>query len=313
MFKKFLSLLTILFGLSLTAQPASAISSEDISMAIYPAAQTVDLTPGKEFHGKVTIVNTGSAAFDFILSVVPYQAKGEDYDVDLSTNNMYTQLYTWISFPEESYHIEPGQTIEANFVANVPEGTPGGGQYAAILARSESGLGDGSAVQVIPQVGGVLYGRVNGPEMRPAGEVAEQTIPGFILNGPLNITETVYNTGNVDFNVTHSITITDAFTGEEIITPTTKDANGKLIGSDTLVVLPGTSRKHTLTWENTPRIGVVRVKQAIVFLEQEIITEQLVIFCPLWLILSVIGLILLLILWIVLVVRRHKRKQPQVF
>lgn len=312
--KKFLFILTILLGLGCMAQPTSAISSEDINMLLYPTKQTLELLPGQEKEGKISITNSGKVGYNIILDTAPFQVEGEDYDVNLSTNNMYTQLYTWITLPESTFYIEPGETKEITFKVNVPEGTPGGGQYAVILVRSEDGVHpEEGGVQTIPEVASIILGRIDGPEMAPAGEIAEQTIPSFILSGPLNIKETVYNTGNVDFKVYHAITITDMISGEEIVTPTSSNPNGSTYGSQTTVVLPGTSRSSTLTWENTPKIGIVRVKQTVIFLDQEINTEQVVIFCPIWLILGVIGLILLLILWIILAIRSHKRKQPQVF
>lgn len=278
-----------------------------------PATQNITLTPGQEYIGKVTVANTGTVAFDFGLRTTPYQVNSETYDLDFSTNNVYTQLYTWITFPQEVYHIEPGQTIDAEFKANVPEGAAGGGQYATVMAYATNLDSDGGAVQVVPQVASLIYGRVNGPEMLPEGEVAEQTIPGFLFNGPLEISETVYNTGNVDFKVYHAITITDFFSGDVLLDPDTKADDGTALGSATSVVLPGTSRQQTLVWENTPKIGIVRVKQIIKFLETNIETEKLVFFCPLWLIISVLALIALGILWIILAVRHHKRKAPQVF
>lgn len=295
------------------AQPASAVSSQDIALALSPTSQTISLTPGQEYTGKIVIMNIGSVGFDFGLKTTPYQVDSETYDLDFSTNNVYTQLYTWITFPTSTYHVEPGEKVEAIFNVNVPKGAAGGGQYATVMAYAEGLSDDGSAIQVVPQVASLIYGRVNGPEMLPEGEIAEQTIPGFLLNSPLEISETVYNTGNVDFKVYHAITVTDFFSGEELLGPETKDANGITIGSDTAVVLPGTSRKQTLVWENTPKIGIVKVKQTVTYLEENATYEQVVVFCPLWLILSVIGLIALGILWIVLAARHRKRKAPQVF
>lgn len=283
-------------------------------MILNPTKQTIELLPGQEKEGKITIINSGQQGYNLIVEASPYQVDPETYDADLSTNNMYTQLYTWITFPEPNFYIEPGETKEIIFKINVPEGTAGGGQYAAILIRSEDGVHpEEGGVQTIPEVASILFGRIDGPEMAPAGEIAEQSIPGFLLGGPLNIKETVYNTGNVDFKVYHAITITDVISGEEIVAPDSRNSAGNIYGSQTTVVLPGTSRSSTLTWENTPKIGIVRVKQTVIFLDQEINTEQLVIFCPIWLIAGVLGLLFLLILWIVLAIRRHKRKEPQVF
>lgn len=311
--KKVLLFLAIFGGLSIYAQPASAISSEDVIMLFSPVSQTISMDAGQEKTGKITITNAGEVAFDFVASVAPFQVSNETYDLDLHTNNVYTQLYSWITIPQAEYHLEPQEAVNVEFNISVPEGAPAGGQYAAIIATVKDVYNEGATVQVTPQVAALLYGRVNGPDMNPQGEIAEQTIPNFLLDGPLNISETVYNTGNVDFKVYHSVTIEDFFSGQELLNKESKDSAGNTIASQTAVLLPGTSYRQTITWENTPQIGVVRVKQTVKYLEDEFNYEQVVVFCPLWLICSVVGLIALAILWIILSARHRKRKAPQVF
>lgn len=311
--QKFLFLLTILFGLGLYAQPASALLDDDIALSIYPASQTIELRPGAEYRGRVEVANSGQRAFDLMIAAAPYSVNSETYEPDFDSRGNYTQLFDWISFPNENFHVEPGESAQVEFVVNVPEDAVGGGQYAAILARTEDSINPEASVQVISQVAGILYGRVSGEEMQPEGEVVEQKIPGWIFDGPLKISEITYNTGNIDFQVYHSMKIRNFFTGEEVVNSESTTAEGTKIGSATQVIYPKTSRENTLTWEGAPQLGVYKVEQKIVFLDQEVTTEQIVMFCPLWLILAVAGLILLLILWILLVIRRHKRKQPQVF
>lgn len=310
--QKFLLLLTIFLGLSLQAQPALALLDDDIALTIHPTTQTIELDPGREYTGNVTITNSGQQPFTALVSAAPYQVDSEAYTPDFSTENAYTKLYGWISFPEESYYLEPGASAKVEYTVNVPEDVVGGGQYAAILVRTEDSIKEEDSIQVISQVAGILYGRVNGADMHPEGEIAEQDIPGFVMDGLLEVAETVYNTGNVDFRVNHSVTITDFFSGEKVLDPEMKDSDGYSLASDNVIVLPGTSRRNVITWENTPRLGVYKVQQTVTFLDTESSTEQIVIFCPSWLLFSIIGLIVLAILWIILAARRRRHKQPQV-
>lgn len=311
--RKFLFLLTFLLGLGCYAQPASALLDDDIALSIYPASQTIELTPGTEYQGKVEVANSGQRAFDLIVTAAPYSVDSETYEPNFDARGTYTELFDWISFPNDRFHVEPGESAQVEFTVNVPEDAVGGGQYAAIMARTEDSVNPEASVQIISQVAGILYGRVAGPGMDPEGEVVEQEIPGWVFDGPLEISEITYNTGNVDFQVYHEITVKNFFTNEEVINAESKNTEGQTIGSTTQIVYPKTSRGSTLTWEGAPQLGIYKVKQKIVFLDQEVVSEQIVVFCPLWLILAVAGLVLLLILWIILVIRRHKRKQPQVF
>lgn len=311
---KFLSLLTILLGLAFSAQPALALPGDDYAILLAPTSQTINLSPGQEYHGKLTVMNDGELPFDFTMSAQPFQVDSESYQALFGTDTAFTQISRWITFPQESYHAEPAETIEVEFVINVPEDAVGGGQYAAMMARTESTLSeDPGIIQAIPQVASLLYARISGAEMNPGGELVEQTVPGFVMDHSLDISETVYNTGNVDFEVYHAVNITDFFSGKELFTADTKDSTGEIIGSHTALIFPGTSRSNTLTWDNAPSIGLIRVQQTVTFLDEEVITEHIVIFCPLWLIISIIVLIFLLILWIILAARSRKRKQPQVF
>lgn len=305
--------LTILLGLGFMAQPSYAISGKDISMMLTPTDQTIEMVPGKEATGKITVTNVGTVGYNIKLSASPFQANSETYELDFDSENIYTQLYKWISFEQDSYFLEPGQSQMIPFRINVPEGTAGGGQYAAILVRSEDGLGNGANMQSVPQIASLIYGRISGSEMHPEAEVVEQVIPGFITDGRLSVSETTYNTGNVDFRLTHSIVVTDLFTNQEFLNASSRDEDGELIASKNMIILPGTSRKNTIAWDEAPNLGIYKVKQTITFLDEEVVTEKIVVFCPLWLLFAILGLIILLILWIYLVIKRHKRKQPQVF
>ena len=314
MLKKFLILLTLIFGLGSIAQPASAFNAEDFSISLFPSYQTLELSPGMQREGTITIVNTGKMPFDFIVAASPYQVQGEEYDADFTTINNYTALAGWIAFDQESYHAEAGESVEVKFSINVPEDAVGGGQYAAIMAYTEDGANPDASIKVASQVAALLYGRVSGQDMRPEGEIAEQDIPFVVFDSnPLEASIVAYNTGNVDFMIYHTFTVTDMLSGEEIINPETTDNKGNKLGASSAIVLPGTSRRDTLVWETTPKIGLYKIKQATTFLDQTIESEQVVIFCPMWLVFAILGLILLLILWIILAVRHHHRKQPQVF
>ncbi len=311
--RKFLLLLTLIFGLVAGVQPAFAMDPPAFSMTINPTSQDIELFPGQEYTGKVNITNTGSASLNFTASAAPYMVDNETYEPSFSEANDFTQLYNWITFPQEIYHLEPGQSASVEFKVNVPAEATGGGQYAAIIASSNDTIQEGAAIKVISQVAGILYGRVNGAEMHPEGELVEQSAPFFTLGGPIEISERTYNTGNVDFKVHHAATITNFFTGEELFNATTKDNNGGIIGSTDTIVLPGTARTNIITWEDTPPIGIFKVKQKIIFLEEDVESEFIVVICPVWFIIGVIVLILLLVLWMILAAKRRKRKQPQVF
>ncbi len=303
----------MIFGLGSLAQPALAYNADDFSISLYPSTQTLALYPGDVRDGSINVVNTGKIPIDFSVHATPFQVNSDDYTPDYELVNRYTALASWVQFAESAYHAEPGETVEVKFHIEVPADAVGGGQYAAIMVYTEDSADPNAMLRTASQLAAILYGRVAGEGMNPEGEIVEQTVPNFSLGGPLEITETAYNTGNVDFTVYHAVTIKDLFTGEEVLNSEMKDDRGNNIGAHESIVLPGTSRQDKITWEITPKIGIYQVTQKIIILEETIETNSIVIFCPLWLIFAIIGLVLLLILWIILAVRRHRKKQPQVF
>ncbi len=307
-----LACLMAVLGLGLCAQPALALLDEDYALSIYPATQTISLNPGEEYSGKVEVANSGQKPFTLKVSAAPYSVDSETYTANLESRGDYTLLCDWISFEHDTFYVEPDQSAQVEFTVKVPEDVVGGGQYAAIVARTDESVDTNATVQVVPEIVGLLYGRINGAEMDPGGELIEHHIPHWIFDGPLTVSETVENVGNVDFQVYHAMKVKDFFTGKEVVRAESENENGQVIGSVTQVVFPDTVRENTLKWEAAPKLGIYRVEQTILFLEREFKNEQIVIICPLWLLVSVIVLLVLLILWIVLIIRRRRHRQPQV-
>lgn len=310
---KFLSIFLI-YTLALTFQPLSPVSAleiGDIVVQVEPAEQQIDLTPGETFTGTLRVQNIGRLPFNFTLSARPYQILNDNYDPDFTTENDYTKLYNWLSFPQVDFHLEPDETTEVKFNATVPVDAPGGGQYAAIIVETRDSADPKSSVRTVTQVASLIYAHVDG-DIRLGGDLTKNSLPSFLLGQPFSISATVKNTGNLDFRYSHSITITDFFTGNEVFTPDSVNDEGIRVGWANPIVLPDTSRTNTLTWEGAPQLGVFRVKQTVDLLGDSFIDEGIVFLCPIWLVVGIIFLLLLMIVWLILRVRKRKHSRPQV-
>ena len=78
----------------------------------------------------------------------------------------------------------------------------------------------------------------------------------------------------------------------------------------TKYVLPGASRAISQTWDNTPSIGIFKVRQTVYYdsMDNEpSVTEKMVIVCPVWLLFVIFFLIAALIIWIVMRVRARSK------
>lgn len=309
MFKKLCAILMMILGAGFFAGPVMALEPGDIVMSLNPSELELDLEAGKTYEYSVDVTNAGRLPFDVITSVSPYYAGGDNYEPDFENMTSYTKLYSWITLEQDSYHLEPGETAQVGFTVKVPTDVVGGGQYAAIMLLGDSGIEEEGAVKVQGQLAAILYGHVDGVEQIVSGELVNNSLPAFMFNDQISVSQTVKNTGNVDFRVKQIMTITDYFSNRPVVTADTINSEGQLIGSNSATVLPGTTRTGILTWTDAPKLGLFEVKQEVSFLDQDYVFTQVVFLCPLWLLIIVLVIVIAVILRIIYKIRQsHSRR-----
>ena len=207
---------------------ASALEAGDIVLQVSPAEQEIDLVPSQTYTGSFTVENVGREAFTFTLSAHPYQVSGPDYTPVFTTETAYTTLSTWLSFDQNNLELAPGASAEVTYHVNVPADVPGGGQYAAIIVETRD-ADDTAAMRIVSQIAVLLYAHVSG-EQRLAGSLLDQQLPNFLLGAPFTSVATVENTGNLDFDLTHTLTVTDFFTGRTVVNQSTANPDGTHAG-----------------------------------------------------------------------------------
>ena len=299
-----LSSLTALIS-SCAAPSASALEAGDIVLQVSPAEQEIDLVPSQTYTGSFTVENVGREAFTFTLSAHPYQVSGPDYTPVFTTETAYTTLSTWLSFDQNNLELAPGASAEVTYHVNVPADVPGGGQYAAIIVETRD-ADDTAAMRIVSQIAVLLYAHVSG-EQRLAGSLLDQQLPNVLLGSAFTSVATVENTGNLDFDLIHTLTVTDFFTGRTVVNQSTANPDGTYAGFAEQVVLPATTRTSTLTWSGAPALGLFRAHQTLSFLDQTYDLEQVVFLCPVWLVGLLAVFVLLLIVWLILRFRRHRQ------
>lgn len=326
-----LLLALVLGALSFVSPTASALEPGDRVMRVSPTEQIVELIPGTTYNDSITVSNVGRYAFKFTLSTAPYHVN-DAYDPDFSTDNAYTALKNWISFPETEYIIAPDQSIAAEFSIAVPADVPSGGQYAAIMVEASDVYDDNgelvsasaSTVQVQPRIAAVLYAHIDGGELRESAALTYHSLPGIVIGDTLSVASTIENDGNIDFYARQSLTIRNFFTGREITTPDPSSSNSNTASptaaplAETLILLPGTSRTSLIRWRlpdtGTFPIGLFRVTQTITFLDQTHTFERLLVVCPIWLALAILFLVALGVIWLILsLLKRRKTHQNNTF
>ena len=263
-----------------------------ISMS--PMNQKIILTPGETSTGTFKIANpaTNVGNFAYVITVGPFYVD-DNYDIYYSNNGDYNQIVDWITLSRTEGELAPNEVEEVKFTINVPEDAPAGGQYAAITVTSktpEGGTEGGLNINISQAMAHIVYAEIAGSTERH-GEVIYTDVPSFLFSGNVSGTAAIKNTGNVHSTATYTLEVTPIFSNEEIYT--------NLEDPQTKTILPDRTLVNTVSWTETPSMGIYNV---VFTTEFEGVTQQvkkLVIVCPLYLLFIIIFAIVLAVFWVV--------------
>lgn len=279
------------------------------SLTVSPPYQMIELVPGETYTGAIKVASQAKSdvATKYEISVGPFSEHGEEGDkddygvVDYIASSTYNQMVDWIELDKTEGTVEPNETQIVPFKIRVPEDAPAGGQYASLIVKDASGkesAGQGVAVQSVMQVLSVIYANVMG-ETKTEGEILENAMPSFMLNGPLIAESIVENNGNVHTEAEYTLQVWPLFSGEEICTNEEKP--------DKSLILPGdTKRYHTQTCD-LPSVGIFKAKQVVKIFGETSILERTVIVCPLWLLFLILFVIIAIVIWVAMKIRGGKK------
>ena len=291
---------------NVAAEDDNKDSKPAVWLQISPVSSRVTLEAGKALEYSFTVSNIGSEEFTYKVYAAPYTIKSESYDVNFSEDTNRTQISRWIEFKDKDgnwgetaeYTIpsDGKQTVE--YRVNVPEDVPDGGQYAAIFAETQPNAdgGSSSGLKTVSRAGLIVYGRTNG-DTRETSEISDFEFQTFLTTGKVFTGARVTNTGNTDFEAKYSMTIKSLF-GKSIYE---KD--------NSYNVLPDTTRKIHMEWDDTPAFGIFRATARVSAAGEVHEENKIVMIVPLFIIIIVIILLTILIVWtIILIKKRNEQK-----
>lgn len=291
-----------MFGcVGMFGQNAYADDKPEYQMSISPAKAAIEkLEPGETYTGQFEVKNTGAKEIDFVIMETPYSIKNEKYEPDFNATNAYTELNEWMTTTPSEGTIAPGESVEVQYVIEVPEDMHGGQQNAAIIvqATNTGESENGSAIQALNQLAFIIYSNVKG-EVNEAGEILENKIPRFLLSPPVLVSSLVENTGNVYGEATYTLQVFPLFGDEEIYT---NEDNPQ-----THIVFAGTKRYNEMEWEGAPQLGIYRLRQTIELFGETSVEEKVVFLCPIWFLFIILLVIFCAIFWIVSRVKQRKK------
>lgn len=252
------------------AAPVASAQSQPVneSIALSPASRDYKVNAGAELKDELTIINDGKVAYDFIVYSRPYSVSGEEYQANYTQVGPNTDVYQWVRFSKTNYHIEPNQTIKIPYTVTVPATAAPGGHYGVIFAETQpDGNASGTAIIRKKRVGAVIYANVNGTYVNK-GEFLDVSLPFWQLQPPMSASIRVQNTGNSDFKDEIRLTVKDLFGGV------------KYDAIKQYPVLPQTTRKINVNWDQSPWFGIFRVEITQKFLDKQQSSSGYVLMMP---------------------------------
>ncbi len=283
---------------SFTEAPVvSAQAQQGESMTVSPVSRKLSVDAGATASGKITIVNDGSLAYDFMLYARPYSIVGDRYDTpDFKTVTDTSDVYKWVTFPQTKYTIAAGATITADYTMRVPKDAAPGGHYGIIFAETQpSGQQpSGSMILRKKRTGSILYVTVNG-DYKLSGSEGAWSIPAWQPLPPLRASLSARNDGNADFTDTTRLVVKDVF------------GKTKYDVKKEYQVLPGTTRTMDLEWAKALWFGFYKVEIQQEFLGKSYKHDGYVLMMPRFVPLLLVFMIIIGIAYAY--VRRRKTKR----
>ncbi|MBQ2695538.1 hypothetical protein IJG04_02795 [Candidatus Saccharibacteria bacterium] len=286
----------------LTARSVSAFG--DVNITVSPMRESVVLNPGDTYRSSFVVSNPGySEDVLYYHTVIKPFYVNENYDPVFEGVGDSGQIADWIKITSGGTgELSPNESGAVEFIIEVPEDAPAGGQYAVISAEVDLEPSGEGAINIGEGMGinHVILAEVTGNTI-VSGDILDVGIPSFLLGGNVAAYSTIENTGNVHGMATYTMEVSNLFSGEVIYS--NKDEE------ETRYVLPDRTLYNETFWLETPSVGIFNVSYTVEFQGLTSEVSSMVIVCPWWLLFIVVfGLLILIIRIVTLVIMQKKRK-----
>lgn len=285
--KLILFLFASLFSLFLLI-PLSAYA-EQSGLQISPLTFNFDVEKGGQTTGKIIVTNLNDQAIDYQIEAEDFAKvsdEGAPSFAGVVASEDISTLSSWIEFSGEvSGQIAAKDSIDVNFVINIPKDAEPGGHYAAIFAKHINKTAEGSTeIGVSSRVGTLILVSVPGAVSKDA-EITEFDPPSFLWRGPVDFSMKVSNTGSVHYDSQ----------GKIIINPIFGSQNEVDMGTHTII--PDNARSYTGNWNKRFPFGYYTVTAQATNGAGELVSVKRVIWAlPLEIVIPAI-ILLVIIIW----------------
>jgi hypothetical protein len=224
---------------SFVAIVAFGIFNHVYALTISPARVEISGDPGATVGGEFTLINEQSTTQTFYPSYENFTAQGETGSPAFSTDP--SGLDTWLSVPEKSVTIAPGQIMTVPYYIVIPKDAEPGGYFAAIFWSTTPPSAESGQVSIGAKIGMLVLLSVNGNVRESAG------ITQFDKNGhsffyetlPVTLRYKFHNAGGDRVQPKGTMTIRDT-----VFLPAAHLNANQSIGN----ILPNSTRQFSLDW-----------------------------------------------------------------
>lgn len=273
-----------------------------VAFTVTPMRQSIKLEAGQVYQGYITIANPQSATenLSYFVQALPFSVKEDGASADFATESNRTLMAKWLKIDEPTGELKPNETRRIHWTIEVPSSVPAGGQYAAVAVSAVNDVVDADKmnVQNVFEIASLIYAEVEGETVH-AGEVMENSVPGFSVSNDVKTVLELKNNGNVHEEAVTTITVKEVLTGNYIL----KDDNEYVD-----YVMPDSERYVTRQIDGLAELGIYEVVQSVKFAgsEENRVTQTLVIM-PVWFMLLVAFTVVAFVWLMVRTVVRHRR------
>lgn len=299
----------ILIGLSIFVVLVSGLvfpinaKAASQGIQISPINYSYEISPGNSTNAQYTISNVTDQPMNYVLETENFSNVSDEGAPSFGGTDEQelgvTTLKDWITIASADREgiIAPGNKKMIQFSIDIPVGADPGGHYAALFAKQITKTPEGKSVLGVQnRVGALVLVTVPGKVTNTA-EITNFTYTKFFWKDPAEFSMKVKNTGTIHYDSTAKVTLTSLLGKKTEID----------LGKHTII--PKFSRDYTGTWKNNYPFGYYKVSATATDGGGQLITKNGVLWAiPVMIVIPAIVL-LALIIWFIIYLRRHLRFQ----
>ncbi len=188
---------------------AGQAHADSLGFAISPPSLEISANPGQSVTGSFKIINLTGSPLVLAADRNNFVAKGEEGQVDLTTNNDLYSLAPWFSATPDVINVPAKGTQSVSFKIDIPLNAEPGGRYGSLVFHTlETTLPSGqSGAAVKQQLGALIFLRIAGNANERVEIASFKTEKAFYEIGPIKFETRIKDTGNVHAKPTGTITV----------------------------------------------------------------------------------------------------------